>query len=180
MSVLRDSADKAVHARVAGVAVEGRGERKKDVPEDLDRQLAGFEDLEHDPLGDLDPAAGLKAKYGAAGMSLKLLSPNVNGTLGARGYRIVKDGNGAPVTCGKMLLGEIPTKYADIRRKAAIERANEQIRNVNESRRDNIEKMRAEAGALGCELIEAGESVRDLHTGQDRAAGITVERVEAR
>lgn len=180
VEVVADASDKRRFAEAHGIKVEGGGLPGKEIPSDLDKQFEGWEDLEFDPLGDLDPLLGLKKKYEKPGMSLKLMSPSLNSGMGSRGYRVVKDAQDNPVTCGKMVLGEIPKKFADMRKAKGIADANERIRGINDGRRAEMEKLRVQAGEMGLQVVEPGEVARNNTTGMDQAAGITVERVEAR
>ena len=179
VEVVSDAADKRRAAQSQGITVEG-ARPTKEIPSNIDKQFEGWGDLEFDPLGDLDPLAGLKRKYERPGMSLKLMSPGITAHAGSKGYRVVKDADGNPVTCGKMILGEMPSKFAEMRRKAGIANANERIRGINDGRKADIEKLRMQAGEMGVQIVEPGEISHNNTTGRDQAAGITVERVEAR
>ena len=170
----RDEQEKKSDARRAGVKTGVAVE----LPEDHDKRFEAWADLEHDPLGLKDPLEALKQQYQRPDFSVKLLSSDVTGHLGQRGYLPIKDKNGDVVKFGKMTLGEMPTKYAERRKAAAIADAKDKIRSVNDGMRNELERLRAEAKGMGLELIERGEKAPDAH-GMDRAMGISVERIDA-
>lgn len=125
-----------------------------------DKSVDGFGDMDYDPLGITDPLAAIKREHGRPGFALKLLSPDVINKLGRRGYQIVKDREtGAPVQCGRMLLGEIPQQYADRRKRAVAERANDELKTIQDQQREAIEKLKHDAKGLGVEVIEPGERI---------------------
>jgi hypothetical protein len=143
-----------------------------------DKARDGFGDLDYDPLGLTDPLAQLKKDYGRPGFALKLMSDSVTDRLGKRGYQIVKDDEGDPVRCGKMILGEIPERIAAQRRKAPIERSNEELRSIKDQQRDDIERMKHDAKGMGLTVLEPGETVNNVGNGQDYKMGISVDRGE--
>jgi hypothetical protein len=132
-------------------------------------------------VGDLnkrnDPLQQLIRKYKKPHMALKLRSAKLMDHLGDCGYEIIKKQNGDLVKFGTMLLGEIPEEMAQEMRQTPIDEANEQIRNVNNSQREAIERLRAEAGSMGLSLIEPGQTVTDHVTGRDVKMGVSVERI---
>lgn len=141
--------------------------------------MDGWEDIEFDPLGMLDPMASLKKAFQKPGMALKLMSESVNNRLGQRGYRVVKDENGDPVRMGKMVLGEIPERFAKARRQAAIEKSNSELGQINNAQRDAVEKLKQDAGSMGLSVIAAGDSITNQGDGQTYDMGLTVQRDEA-
>jgi hypothetical protein len=143
-----------------------------------DKATDGFGDLDFDPLGLTDPLMALKNEYGRPGFSLKLLSEQCNDRLGRRGYQIVKDENGDPVKMGKMVLGEIPERFSNARKKAVIEKSNDELRSIKDAQRESVERMKSDAKGMGLTILEAGETVNNVGNGQDYQMGISVDRGE--
>ena len=108
----RSEEEKKTVARAHGEYVTGLSKHHPS----LDVALQDWSDLENDPLGQSDPLAALKEKYGSPEIALKLISPGISEHLGMRGYRPVKDANGEVVKCGKQILGYMPEKFAKKRR----------------------------------------------------------------
>jgi hypothetical protein len=151
--------------------------RAPEVGEDFDRQLEAWEDPEFDPLGITDPMQALKSTYGRPGMALKLLSDSVCNHLGKRNYRIVKDENGDPVRMGKMVLGEIPEKFAAIRRKKPILEAAEQLGQIEATQMDIVAKLGSESG-MGLSAVRDGDTVNNHGDGRTYDMGLVVNRGE--
>lgn len=170
----RSEEEKKTVARAHGEHVKGLSKHHPT----LEVALENWGDLENDPLGQSDPLAALKEKFGGPGVALKLISPSVSEHLGSRGYKQVKDSNGDPVKCGKMMLGYMPEKFAQKRRDDARDRANARIRTVNDSMKEEFAKLQMQAKDMGLQLIKPGETGPDQFN-QDRAAGISVERIQA-
>jgi hypothetical protein len=144
-----------------------------------DKALDGFGDIEFDPLGLSDPLLAMKNQYAKPGMALKLLSPRVMNTLGPRGYQIVKQENGDPVTSGNMVLGEIPEKYAKARQRAVSQRTNEEMQSLKARQAEGVERAQRDAKGGGIGVVDRG-SIRDHDTGRDYDMGMVVERGELR
>jgi hypothetical protein len=143
-----------------------------------DKKNEAWGDLDYDPLGLTDPLAQIKKDYQRPGMALKLLSDSVNDRLGRRGYQIVRDANGDPVRCGKMVVGEIPEAVAAKRRRAPIERSNDELRSIKDNQRLAVEKMKDEAKGMGLQVLEPGDVVTNVGNAQDYQMGMTVDRGE--
>src|SRR5579875_423626 len=124
-----------------------------------DKQMDAYADLDFDPLGLSDPLAQIKNEYGREGFALKALSDNVNNKLGRRGYQIVKDENGDPVRFGNMVIGEIPERIAQQRRKAPIVRSNDELSSIQNAHRESLEKLKTDARNMGLTVLEPGERV---------------------
>jgi hypothetical protein len=150
-----------------------------------DKEIDGFGDLDFDPLGTSDPLLGLKNQYGRDGFALKILSEKCCSHLGRRGYQIVKDVNGDPVRIGNMVLGEIPEKIAEQRRRAPINAAKEELGAITDQHREAVNKMKSDAKDMGLTIMERGETLKNnaggsgSSHGQTFDMGLTVERGEA-
>lgn len=151
--------------------------------ETYDRRSDGFEDLEFDPLGLSDPLYALKRQYEREGFALKLLSDKCCGHLGRRNYDIVKDANGEPVRCGNMVLGEIPQRLAEARRRAPIREAKAELGSIKDAQRAAVEQLKTDAKDMGLTVMEPGETLTSNAgrgpRGQSYDMGLTIERGEA-
>lgn len=143
-----------------------------------DKKTDGFGDLDFDPLGLSDPLLALKNAYEKPGMSLKLLSPEVMNRHGKRGYQVVRDESGDPVMCGKMVLGEIPKRAADARKRAVMEKTNDELRGIQDAQREAVDKLKSDAKGLGLEVLEPNERVQNVGDGNVYDMGFSVQRGE--
>jgi len=127
------------------------------------------------------------ARYGTPGMAPKFLSERCIGVLGLRGYVIVKDERGDPVKVGTLIMGEIPIRMAEARRRHYARESEDDVRGMGEAYEDVAD--RAIGGRNGLSVLGRGERIRsdaagDLedermtasYLGRERATGFTVER----
>lgn len=141
-----------------------------------DKQIDGWGDTDYDPLGLTDPLAQLKRDHQKPGMALKLLSPDVMNRMGSRGYQIVRDANGDAVSCGKMVLGEIPERIAQQRRRAVAQLTREELSSITDSQREKVDRLKTEARDMGLTVLESGDRVKNVGDGQIYDMGVTVDR----
>lgn len=120
--------------------------------------------------------------YGSPGMRAKFLSERCIGTLGMRGYVIVKDSQGDPVKVGTLLMGEIPIRMAEARARHYAEESNNQVAEAAEAYEDAAERAIAEVkgGKSGVsvlrESITPNASEDETYLGRSRTPGFSVER----
>lgn len=128
-------------------------------------------------------------KYGTPGMAPKFLSERCIGVLGMRGYVIVKDEKGDPVKVGTLIMGEIPMRMAEARRRHYSDESEDLVRDAEEQFSDQAERAISEDRRPGISVLRRGENVRsnaagDLaddnataaYLGRERETGFTVER----
>jgi len=121
-------------------------------------------------------------RYGTPGMAPKFLSERCLGVLGMRGYVVVKDEKGDPVKVGTLIMGEIPIRMAEARRRHYAELSNEAVRDAGESFEDAAERAIFEAGKGGVSVLRAGDnltsnaSASEDNVGRSRETGVHVER----
>lgn len=136
-----------------------------------------------------EPMEEAVQKYGTPGMAPKFLSERCIGRFGLRGYVIVKNENGDPVTVGTLIMGEIPIRMAEARKRHYAELSNEQVRTMQESFEESAAEEINRGGKTGVSVLKQGESVRsnaagDLddaaltssYLGRSRETGISFER----
>jgi hypothetical protein len=135
-----------------------------------------------DPLL-VNPMRALVDRYCEPGMSPKFLSPRCIDVLGKRGYEIVKDEHGDPVKCGTLIMGVIPTEWAERRRAHFAEISQEAVREQESSYYETAARAVHDTGVGGAGPLRPGESVRADATENDpallgltREAGIRIER----
>jgi len=142
-----------------------------------------------DAMIDSDPMKEAVERYGTPGMAPKFLSERCIGRFGLRGYVIVKDENGNPVTVGTLMMGEIPIRMADARKRHYAEESNSQVRDQQESFEERAAQEIDLGGKPGISVLKEGERVRssaagDLddpaltstYLGRERETGINFER----
>ena len=142
-----------------------------------------------DAMIDSDPMKEAVERYGTPGMAPKFLSERCIGRFGLRGYVIVKNENGDPVTVGTLIMGEIPIRMADARQRHYAEESNSQVREMQENFEQNAAEQIGLGGKSGISVLKAGERVRssaagDLdddaltssYLGRERETGINFER----
>ncbi len=142
-------------------------------------------DTELDPLL-VNPMRDLVARYCQPGQSPKFLSERCISVLGRRGYEIVKDERGDPVKCGTLIMGVIPTDWAERRRRHFAEESSAMVADQEAAFYEKAEQTIRDSGSGGLAPLARGESVRpnarggdedpDQWLGQQREAGITFER----
>lgn len=128
-------------------------------------------------------------KYGSPGMAPKFLSERCIGVLGMRGYVIVKDEKGDPVKVGTLIMGEIPIRMAEARRRHYAEQSNQDVRDAADQFEDTAARAIRDGGKSGVSVLRQGENISsnaagDLedpevtasYLGQTRATGFRVER----
>jgi hypothetical protein len=128
-------------------------------------------------------------RYGTPGMAPKFLSERCIGVLGFRGYVIVKDERGDPVKVGTLIMGEIPLRMAEARRRHFSDMSDQEVREAAEQFEDQAARAIRDGGASGFSVLGQGERVRsnaagDLedaeltgtYLGRERDTGFTVER----
>ncbi|HWE51393.1 MAG TPA: hypothetical protein VG273_16495 [Bryobacteraceae bacterium] len=122
------------------------------------------------------------ARYGQPGMAYKFLSDRVIAQLGMRGYEIVKNEAGEPVKVGSLMMGEIPLRVAERRRRHNAEQAREAIDREVEKFQDEAERLAQQSRHAGVgpllrdELMTAHASESKAAVGQTRAAGFHLEQ----
>ena len=128
-------------------------------------------------------------RYGTPGMAPKFLSERCIGILGLRGYVIVKDENGEPVKVGTLIMGEIPLRMAETRRRHFAEESEREVRESGEAFEDVAARTIREGGKEGVSILRRGDTVTakaagDLedpeltqsYLGKSRETGFRVER----
>lgn len=128
-------------------------------------------------------------RYGTPGMAPKFLSERCIGVLGYRGYVIVKDERGDPVKVGTLIMGEIPLRMAETRRRHYADLSDEEVREAAEQFEDQAARAIRDGGGGGITVLGQGERVRsnaagDLedqkltssYLGRERDTGFSVER----
>lgn len=88
-------------------------------------------------------------RYGTPGMAPKFLSERCIGVLGLRGYVIVKDEKGDPVKVGTLIMGEIPIRMAEARRRHYAQESEDNVRSMEESFADTAARAIRDAGSRG-------------------------------
>jgi hypothetical protein len=127
------------------------------------------------------------ARYGTPGMAPKFLSERCISVLGLRGYKVVMDERGDPVKVGTLIMGEIPVRMAEARRRHYAKESEDDVRGMGEAYEDVAD--RAIGGRNGLSVLGQGERIRsnaagDLedermtasYLGRERATGFTAER----
>ena len=127
------------------------------------------------------------ARYGTPGMAPKFLSERCIGVLGLRGYKVVMDERGDPVKVGTLIMGEIPMRMAEARRRHYAKESEDDVRGMGEAYEDVAD--RAIGGRNGISVLGQGERVHsnaagDLedarmtasYLGRERETGFTTER----
>lgn len=128
-------------------------------------------------------------RYGTPGMAPKFLSDRCIGVLGLRGYVIVKNEHGEPVKVGTLIMGEIPMRKAEARRRHYAEESDKDVRSMAESFEDYSERAIHDSKISGVSVLRSGDIVHshaagDLddatqtnsYLGRDRETGISFER----
>jgi hypothetical protein len=135
-----------------------------------------------DPLL-VNPMVALVQKYGKEQMSVKFLSAQCNDRLGLRGYEITKDENGDVVKMGTLIMGQIPTEWAERRRQHFADASVDAVKEQEEAYEDSARREIASEGgkAAGASILKRGDSVHgdpavnDLYTGDTRKTGVIYE-----
>lgn len=141
-----------------------------------------------DAMIDSDPMKEAVDRYGTPGMAPKFLSERCIGRFGLRGYVIVNNENGDPVTVGTLIMGEIPIRMADARKRHYAEESNSQVRDMQENFEERAAEEINRGGKAGVSVLKQGERVRsnaagDLedpaltssYLGRERETGINFE-----
>lgn len=128
-------------------------------------------------------------RYGTPGMAPKFLSERCIGVLGLRGYEIVKDEHGNPVKVGTLIMGEIPIRMAEARRRHYADESESNVQNMAEAFEEEAARAIRAGGRNGISVLQRGESVRsnaagDLETeeltssylGRERSTGFSIDR----
>jgi len=128
-------------------------------------------------------------RYGTPGMAAKFLSERCLGVLGMRGYVIVKDEKGDPVKVGTLIMGEIPQRMADARRRFYADKSDQEVRESGEQFEDSAARAIHDGGKSGISVLRQGETLSsnaagDLdnpadtasYLGRSRETGFSVER----
>lgn len=121
-------------------------------------------------------------RYGTPGMAPKFLSERCIGVLGLRGYVVVKDEKGDPVKVGTLIMGEIPIRMAEARRRHYADESSQAVREAADQFEDTAARAIREGGKGGISVLREGERVTanaadnsdDL--GRSRDSGFRVER----
>lgn len=112
-------------------------------------------------------------KYGSPGMAPKFLSERCIGALGMRGYVVVKDEHGDPVKVGTLIMGEIPLRMAEARRRHWADESEKDVREVAEDFENRAEREIHQSGKAGVSVLAAGSSVRSNAAGDLEDAELT-------
>jgi hypothetical protein len=99
-------------------------------------------------------------RYGTPGMAPKFLSERCIGVLGMRGYVIVKDEHGSPVKVGTLVMGEIPMKMAEARRRHWAEQSEQSLAETADQFEDSAARAIRDGGKSGISVLRQGESVK--------------------
>lgn len=132
-----------------------------------------------DPLL-INPMREAVDRYGRPGFTVKFLSEGCNRRFGLRGYQIVKDDNGDPVKIGTLIMGEIPTEWADRRRQHWADESVAQIAEQEQSYQDRATQAIRDSRVTGVAPLTRGESMRpstalnDEWLNESRETGIKV------
>jgi hypothetical protein len=110
-----------------------------------------------DPMLLSRPLEEAVERYGTPGMAPKFLSERCIQRFGMRGYQVVKDEKGDPVKVGTLIMGEIPEKMAERRRRFYAEQSNEALNQIEDGYRASVER---DIGAKsGFSVLNTGENV---------------------
>lgn len=104
-------------------------------------------------------------KYGRPDMAPKFLSERCIGVLGMRGYVVVKDERGDPVKVGTLIMGEIPLRMAEARRRHYAEESNNLVQEAAEQFEDTAQRVIHEHRGSGVSVLERGEKFRSNAAG---------------
>jgi hypothetical protein len=128
-------------------------------------------------------------RYGRPGMAAKFLSERCIGVLGLRGYVIVKDERGDPVKVGTLIMGEIPMRTAEARRRYYAEESNQAVRDAADQFEDNAARAIRQGGTGDISVLPRGERIHsnaagdfedavltESYLGRERSTGFSVER----
>jgi hypothetical protein len=128
-------------------------------------------------------------RYGTPGMAPKFLSERCIGVLGMRGYVVVKDEKGDPVKVGTLIMGEIPLRMAEARRRHYADLSDQDVKDAAEVFEDTAARAIRDGGRGGISVLRQGESVSSnaagdfedaeltaSYLGQNRETGFRVER----
>lgn len=129
-------------------------------------------------------------RYGTPGMAPKFLSERCMGVLGLRGYVIVHDERGDPVKVGTLIMGEIPIRMAEARRRHYADESEKAVREAADQFEDTAARAIRDGGKAGISVLREGEPVLanaagDFHgnpdltasyLGRSRESGFSVER----
>ena len=119
-------------------------------------------------------------RYGRAGFAVKFMSEACNARFGLRGYQIVKDANGDPVKIGTLLMGEIPTDWAERRRQHWADESRNQIAEQENNYQERAAQTIRDSNVRGVAPLMSGESIRpstalnDEWLNESRETGIKV------
>jgi hypothetical protein len=129
-------------------------------------------------------------RYGTPGMAPKFLSERCIGVLGLRGYVVVNDERGDPVKVGTLIMGEIPIRMAEARRRHYAEESEKSVREAGEQFEDTAARAIREGGKGGISVLRDGErftsnaagdfegdpDLTSSYLGRSRESGFRVER----
>ena len=129
-------------------------------------------------------------RYGTPGMAPKFLSERCIGVLGLRGYVIVKDENGDAVKVGTLIMGEIPIRMADARRRHYADESEKAVREAADQFEDTAARAIRDGGKGGISVLRDGENftsnaagdfegdpdLTQSYLGRTRESGFRVER----
>lgn len=129
-------------------------------------------------------------RYGTPGMAPKFLSERCIGVLGLRGYVVVKDEKGEPVKVGTLIMGEIPLRMAEARRRHYAEESEQAMREAADQFEDVAARAIRDGGRSGVTVLRDGERVSanaagdidgdpdltESYLGRSRESGFKVER----
>jgi len=134
--------------------------------EPLDKKIqerSDFLDQEHaDPMLAPNPMEEVVGPYKDPNFAYKFLSPGCTRVLGTRGYEVVKDEHGDPVTLGNLKLGRIPKRIADARKRKAEADSQERVKSMAEEYAQSVNRLKREGQDLGLRVLEPGEVSGDF------------------
>jgi hypothetical protein len=98
-------------------------------------------------------------RYGQPGMAAKFLSERCIGVLGLRGYELVKDERGEVVKVGTLMMGQIPERMAEARRRHWAKESDDAVREAAEQFEDSAARAIRDGGRGGISVLRDGEGV---------------------
>ncbi len=148
---------------------------KKLTARDPDKQIQEREDFRskvidegayEDVMLAPDPMHEVAAPYLEPGMAYGFLSSACVKSRGMRGYQVVKDAQGNPVTMGTLTLGKIPQRIKDAREKHQREESESQVKSLAVEYEQKVSQVKRTARDLGLAVVDPGEVQGDPRGGQ--------------
>jgi hypothetical protein len=98
-------------------------------------------------------------RYGQPDMAAKFLSERCIGVLGLRGYEITKDEKGDPVKVGTLIMGQIPLRTAEARRRHWADESEQAVREAADAFEDSAARAIRNDRTGGISVLREGEKV---------------------